>query len=57
MTNVAHNWQALFNKVEDLMQKSQKHFNELHKAQDSQRIAESKLYDAEIAIKKDQTDL
>lgn len=39
------------------MQKSQKHFNELHKAQDSQRIAESKLYDAEIAIKKDQTDL
>lgn len=43
----------MFDEVEDLRQEFWKHFDELHKAQDAKKIAESKHDDAIRAIKTD----
>lgn len=55
MTNVAENRQALFVEVEveDLREKSRKHFDELNKAKNKRRITELKLNDAMRVIKTD----
>lgn len=51
------NRQALFDEVEDLRDKSRKHFDELSKALNENKIAESKLDDAEKAIKTDRENI
>lgn len=57
MSNVAENRIALFEEVEELRQKKKKHFADLSKAENAQRIAESKLEDAKRAIKVNEDNL
>lgn len=56
MSIVAENRIALFEDVEELMEKSKKHFSELSKAENPQQIAESKLDDVIREIDRDQED-
>ena len=54
MSNVVENRVALYEEVEVLREKSKKHFDELSKVENAQRIAESKLDNAMRSIDKDQ---
>lgn len=56
MSNVAENRLALYEEIEELRQRSKKHFDELSKAENQKRITVSKLDDAMRAIDKDQED-
>ncbi|XP_057249078.1 uncharacterized protein LOC130590611 [Beta vulgaris subsp. vulgaris] len=53
LANVAQNRVHLTKEVEELKAKGKTHFDDLHKTNEAKRIAESKLFDAEMAIEVD----